>query len=106
MSIETKVTFSGSLFTKDASKVIQSAIVDEGLSKLSARVERPGRKPGRRNNPISSSRQGLILEMRSPLNWPRQSGNSWKRFVYSLVNGSFWKNQIRSVTKRIVTELN
>lgn len=106
MSIDTKVTFSGPLFKKDAGKVIQNAIVDEGLNKLSARVERPGRRPGRKNNPIASSRNALTLEMRSPLNKPRQSGASWLRFVYSLVNGSFWKNQIRSITKRIVTELN
>jgi hypothetical protein len=108
LSTEIKVTFTGPIFQENPGKLIREAIIQEGLSKLEERVNRPRKRAGWRNNPLTTHIRGegeIDLIMVSPTNHPRQSGAAWIRFINSLVQGSFWQRQIRAITKRIVEGL-
>jgi hypothetical protein len=64
------VTIRGPLFSKKIDQVVKDAIVAESLLKIQERVERPGRRLGRKNNRLSSRRNALVLDVASTLRDP------------------------------------
>ena len=74
---------------------------------LVTRIGRRRKTRGFRNNPLAVtvspllSGSSTIAQVGTPLNAPRTTGSAWKKFVASLVNGSFMRRQLNSAAKKI-----
>ncbi len=102
------VTFRGPIFDKKIDDVVRDAILKEGMDKFEQRVARPGKRLGRKNNPIGpghlTTGDTMELEIRSTLIHPRTTGRTWISKNVAAVN-KMSPFVLRKIAKRIVGEL-
>lgn len=97
-------TLSGPLFTKNLTKVVENAIIDETIEKLGVRMERGGKGLGVRSNRITRKRNGLTMDVMSTRIFPRTRGTAWTRKNMAIAK-SMGRNVLRKTAQRICGEL-
>lgn len=85
---------------------IYGPVVTNVRNKLSTRVNRRRKRQGYINNPLAVQNYAVvaanapIVKITTSLNPPRNVGSSWLKFIYSLVNGSFFRNQVNAEVRK------
>lgn len=107
--MDISVQLTGPMFTKEAKPVVEKALGEEALRKISERMERSARSGGkkalgRRRNTITQTQNGLVLDIDSTLIWPRTKGSSWYRKNERIIT-AMTKNVLRKAGRRIAEEL-
>lgn len=119
MGVRLDVKIDGPLFTKDVSKVVEQAVLDEVMRKVDERMERSARTTkskgrtliGQQRNTVTRRTGDLEFVATSTLNNPRNKGTSWvKKHIGAAgygkgILGSMIPHVARKAAKRIAGDL-